>query len=181
MEPADQMINETTGNEEESGSIIILFEGLSEIWLPDGFIEMNPEQEAVRFPYRQKPPVIRTDRTGSYVVTFQLYNKPLASDQTVAAVRSLAKLINKEYPNNHKIPVSSFRTNQDIGGGWFRFCHVAGEKSQQCDFFVLPIHNRLFVGTMSYPEPDKDKWNPFSSKIRTMVTEISSKGRRNVR
>ncbi len=116
----DDAENEKNGPE-ESGTPALFFDGLMEIWLPGGFAEMDTAQEAARFPYRQKPPVIRADRTGTAVVTFRLSDKPLAPDQAEPAARSLAKLFMREYPYNRSIPVSRFRTIQGISGSRFRF------------------------------------------------------------
>lgn len=172
MEKSDHVENEKNSPEEESGTTALFFDGLMEIWLPGGFVEMDPEQKTVRFPYRQKPPIIRADRTGAAVVTFRLSDKPLAPDQVEPAVRSLAKLFMREYPYNRVIPISRFRTIQGIGGSLFRFCYIDGTNKHYGEFFVLPIHGRLFVGTMSCPEPDKDKWMAVSDKIKSEIAEL---------
>lgn len=150
---------------------MVLFNGLVNVWLPEGFEDMEPDRTALRYPYKKKPAIIKQNDSGEICMTFDLYEKSLVADQIQSAARNLKKLIRQLYPYNHNIIIKQFKTNQGIVGTGFSFFHIGSKTRQFVEFYVLPIHGRFFFGTMCCPEEKAEDWQETSRKVKILICE----------
>lgn len=157
----------------------ILFDDRVKVWLPDGFCE-NSELIGRRYPYKNRPSVIKADNTGKVFITFDLYPQPLNVSQVTGAALSIKNMIWQIYPYNDKMVLKHFKTSQGLKGVSFSFCSRVSRDLQYVDLFVLSIHDRLFIGTAACPEKIKMEWDSDFIKVKRGVREIEKNNRKGV-
>jgi len=149
----------------------VLFDNKVKVWIPNDFYE-DSELIEKRYPFKNKPSIIRVDSTGKVFITFDLYSKPLSVSQITDAAVSIRNIILQIYSYNKKISVKCFKTIQGMSGACFSFFTMNKCGRQFIDFFVLSIHSQFFLGTVTCPEEKRYEWNSAFLKVKRAVQEI---------
>ena len=151
---------------------ILLFDEQVKVYLPEEFTDMDSELAAKKYPYKKRPSVIKIDEAKDICLTLDLYTRQLAADQVINAASSFKKLIRQTYPNNKRIEINQFRTTQGIQGACFSFIIQTGDSCRIIEYFILPIHGRLFFGTLNYPEAGSEILGGHCTNIKELIQEV---------
>ncbi len=157
--------------EERKQSGVLLFNSKVEVWFPKEFYE-DSEIIEKRYPLKNKSSVIKVDSKGKVFITFDLYSKQLNASQITDAAVAIRNIILQMYPYNIKKVLKYFQTIQGLQGVSFSFYTMKRYGRQFIEFFILSIHNQLFLGTVTCPEENRYEWNSIFSKVKMMVREI---------
>ena len=168
MENGNSLVTENGKNGIENS---LFFDDKVRVWLPDDF-HKDLELIEKRYPYRNRPVVIRCDSTAEAFITFDFYNKPLSANQVSNAALSLRRLIKKVYPYNEEPRLKRFKTRQGIQGVSLSFYCMMNHYRQYVEFFILSIHGQLFIGTVNCAEENKGKWAFVFRKIKISIEEL---------
>lgn len=148
----DGCIQETVMVEE-----MILAEGLLAAELPVQLSVMPEDMREEYYPYDNRPLMLLANSNGSIQMSIQMLERMLVPDETGGAAEAVRSCMERMYPHSSLSPVHLFRQG-GIPVGWFAMSmEMAGEPFLHVKA-VLPVHNRLCLTTMTYPEPDRMKW-----------------------
>lgn len=149
----------------------VLFDNKVKIWIPNGFYE-DSELIEKRYPYKNKPSIIKVDSSGEAFITFDLFSKPLSASQIIDAAVSIRNSILQIYSYNEKKTLQCFKTIQGMPGACFSFFTMNKCGRQFIEFSVLSIHSQLFLSTVTCPEEKRYKWNSAFLKVKRSVQEM---------
>ncbi|MBD5494078.1 MAG: hypothetical protein HDR12_06800 [Lachnospiraceae bacterium] len=164
-------MGEVQQKKEEKDSSVFLFDNKVKVWFPDIFYE-DSELIEKRYPFKNKPSIIKVDNTGKVFITFDLFSKPLSTLQISGAAVSIRNILLQVYSYNNKIKLKRFKTIQGLDGVSFSFYIVNRCGRQFIEFFVLSIQGQLFMSTLTCPEENRYKWNSVFLKMKRNVQEV---------
>lgn len=165
------MIQDTKNEQQDEQREYFLFDNTIKVWFPNDFCE-SPEMIEKRYPFKNRPSIIKADPTGKVFITFDLYSKSLNALQVISAAASIRRTILQVYPYNNKMKLKRFTTNQGLQGYSFPFYILHKYGRQFIEFFILSLHSQLFLGTMTCPEQNRREWDAVFTKVKSAVQEI---------
>lgn len=121
-----------------------LFDNTMGVDISEKFV---PNDNCIKYPYKNKPPVILSNEELKIDITFNRLDKNLTPTQTKAAIKSILLLLQRR-GDIKIISDYHFFHGQNVKGYWIFFVNRGIYNDYYNYLALFPIHNRFTIGTL---------------------------------
>lgn len=148
-----------------------LFNNILELMIPEGFV-MN--ENNIRYPYKDKPPVIMTNEDIQTDLTFNRLEKSLTVGEVKAAVKEILFLL-EDRKDMERVSDYHFFRGENVSGYWIFFINRGVYGNRYNCMTVFPTRNKFTMITMgTYYENRRVGKNVFKEVITTIRDKTRS-------
>lgn len=150
----------------------IFFENKMAILLPNILEDMPKSMIDIQYPYSTKPEIIKTNIDLQITFTFSLYEKNIRNEEVLKATEGIMRIISNVYPSSLMSGIHTYIVNRNRLG-WFDF-EIGGMNGKIYNImYIIPINNKLMLGTMNCPIEEFKKWKEIFRNIYVTITELN--------
>lgn len=144
------------------------YEDQLSLYLPNDFQEMEQQIRSIKYPYEQRPEVIKTNEDGSINFTFKKINQPMQDDLVEKLITGMKTMLQKSNPS-HVFYESGI---EDINGkpiGYFEFKNMVIDGALFNIMYFLEFEGEILMGTFCCRYDDYPDWRDIAyQSIRTL-------------
>lgn len=125
--------------------------------IPKDFEEMTEEIKAIKYPYIQRPEIIKTNTEGSIDITFNRIDQDIAEDQVeelTMGMRDMTKRINP----SHLMFSQGMKKVNDKNIGYFDFKSTAIDEPIYNLMFFLEFEEQVLMGKFACLYKEYKAW-----------------------
>lgn len=142
-----------------------LYEDKLWVYLPSDFEEMPQQARVIKYPYEQRPEIIRSDETGGLNFTFKRIDHELEDEWVKDLTEGMKTLIQKSNPSHVFYEMGIKEATQGKPIGFFEFKSMVLDGSLFNIMFFLEMEGEVLMGTFCCPYADYQDWRDIAYQV----------------
>lgn len=145
-----------------------LFHHGVEIFLPDTFRDMEPDEARKKYFSEQRPEIIKTNEDGTVNFTFSLVDKEIDKDQLEAIIDDFYQVLKRFQPMSVCLETGS-ELEELVPFAWMEFVSNALDENLYNMLTIYPMRKKLLMGMFNCPFQERTNWIHCIAQIRKSV------------
>jgi hypothetical protein len=128
--------------------------------LPESFIDMPKEMADSKYPYINRPQIIKTSLDTRVNYCFSYFpDESLTSEQPLAVIKNIRALQKRANPSLQFMEFGQLE-NTSFSTGWYDFKSFAMDGQLYNIVFLCSVYDRLLHGLFNCPFENMNEWKP---------------------
>jgi hypothetical protein len=143
------------------------------IVLPDSFIDLPKDMADLKYPYINRPKIIKTSLDTRVNYCFSLFaNKKLYPDQTLPVAEQVRTLAKRANPSLQFVDVEILE-NAHFSTSWYDFKSFAMDGQLYNIVFITSVYEMLMHGLFNCPYDEREEWRPIAFQMIEAIGEYT--------
>ena len=139
------------------------------IVLPDSFIDLPKDMADIKYPYLNRPQIIKTSPDTRVNYCFSHFpNEKLLPDQTLAVVEQMKLISKRVNPSLQFMKVESLE-NTYFSTSWYDFISNTIDGQLYNIVFLASVKDTLLHGLFNCPYDDHEEWQPVALQMISAI------------
>jgi hypothetical protein len=142
-----------------------LIEDRISVVMPESFIDMPKDMADIKYPYINRPQIIKTSLDTRVNYCFSYFpNELLAPDQPMQLADSIRALQKRSNPSLQFMELGQLE-NTRFSTGWYDFKSFAMDGQLYNIVFLCSVYDKLLHGLFNCQFEDVDEWKPAALRM----------------
>ncbi|BFH17414.1 hypothetical protein WJ0W_002170 [Paenibacillus melissococcoides] len=144
------------------------FDGKLTMYVPQDFTDMPEQVRKVKYPYEARPPIVKSDETGSIAFTLNRIDHDLQEEWVEELTNGMRAGIRRTNPAHLFFSDGTEEANGNKVG-YFEFKSSALDGFMYQLFFFFVFHGKTGMGTFSCRYADYDQWRDIAFQVMRTI------------
>lgn len=164
------------GNRYYEFTLQSFYEDKISLYLPADFEEMPKEIRSIKYPYEQRPEIIRSDESGAINFTLNRIDHELKDEMVAELAAGMKTMIQKSNPS-HVFYESGVETVNEKTFGYFEFKNMVIDGALFNIMYFLEFEGKVLMGTFCCRYEDYPDWRDVAYQaIRSLTVHVEEEG-----
>ncbi|NEW09793.1 hypothetical protein GK047_28135 [Paenibacillus sp. SYP-B3998] len=147
------------------------FDEKLKVYMPKDFDDMPEQQRKLKYPYEQRPQIIKSDETGAINITLSLIDQELDDESVKELTDGMKALIKRANPL-HVFYTDGIEQVNDKPIGFFEFKSSALDEFLYTIMFMFEFEGETILGTFCCPYREYGNWREIAFQVIRTVSIV---------